>query len=818
MSITLCACLLMSWSNLVHGQAGANDPTFNPDDSGFGQGDGANDAIHDLAIQPDGKVILVGAFASFNSVGMRRVARVNVNGTLDGGFSLPANGANNTVYAVALQPDGKPIIVGDLTTYQGVARDRIARLNTDGTLDITFDPMAGADGSIRAVAVQPDGKIVIGGDFMQFNGVACGRLMRLNADGSVDAGFNTGAGANNLVKHIAIRADGRILIGGTFTTVQGSARNRIAQLNSDGSLDAGFDPGAGLDNEVNVILEQPDGAILVGGDFNNASGSPRKKVARYTTTGALDPSFNPGTGANGDVRDLALRPDGTIMTAGDFTSWNGEQRSLLVRLNADGTLDGTFATSGTSSYACNANVLRDGDVSIIAGDFPTFGGTPTGGICQVDADGSEDAAYNAVTGANGSVIKMLTQPDGKTLVFGTFNNYNGTPHGYMVRLLPDGTEDLSFIATPGADWNIYDAVLQPDGRIIIAGRFNSVHGVSRNRIARLNADGTLDPSFDPGTGFGLGDSFDYYGYVYALALEADGSILVGGTFESYNEAPCYYAARLAPDGTMQPFPHALGGGIHDLVIQPDGKIIGANNGVRRINSDGSLDTTFTYTGLGAWSLSLAADGDILVGGIGNFVRLDPDGTPDPDFSPGAGVQGGGITVWHVRVLPDEKLLIGGNFATYDGVPRQGLARLHADGSLDTSFDPGTGAGGAVWCSAETQEGKLLIGGDFTWYDGTGRNRIARVFNDLSTGAGAERPVPTVVYPNPSSGLFTVTTGLEGPVEMIVQDALGKTVMRWKLATSTLRAHELDLTKHPSGIYTVVVNGGEKTSLARLVKW
>ena len=182
--------------------------------------------------------------------------------------------------ALALQPDGKILIGGDFTTFNGVARGSVARLSADGSLDTSFNPGSGANGEVNDLALQPDGKIVIGGNFTQYNGVARERIARANPDGSLDTSFDPGTGANAQVNTITLMSGGRILIGGFFTQVNGASRNRIARLNVNGSLDASFDPGSGFNDIVLTTTLQPDGKILIGGVFTQYNGVPRFAAAR----------------------------------------------------------------------------------------------------------------------------------------------------------------------------------------------------------------------------------------------------------------------------------------------------------------------------------------------------------------------------------------------------------------------------------------------------------------------------------------------------------------------------------------------------------
>jgi uncharacterized delta-60 repeat protein len=358
-------------------------------------------------------------------------------GTLDLTFD-PGTGANNEVYTTSRQPDGKIIIGGGLTMYNGTQRNRIARLNADGTLDTSFDPGTGANGAVRSAVIQPDGKIIIGGSFTEYNGTGRNNIARLNADGTLDPNFDPGTGANGAVRSAVIQPDGKIIIGGDFFQYNGTVRNRIARLNTDGTLDTNFDPGSGASATVLTTVIQPDGKIIIGGGFTSYNGTSRNRIARLNADGTLDTSFNPGTGANISVLTIAIQPDGKIIIGGQFTEYNGTGRNRISRVNADGTLDTNFDPG---------------------------------------------------SGANIQIRTTAIQPDGKIIIGGDFTDYNGTGRNRIARLNTDGTLDTSF--DPGSGLNngwIGSTVPQPDGKIIIGGDFFQYNGTGRSRIARVNGE------------------------------------------------------------------------------------------------------------------------------------------------------------------------------------------------------------------------------------------------------------------------------------------------------------------------------------------
>jgi uncharacterized delta-60 repeat protein len=381
-------------------------------------------------------------------------------GSLD---ALDANVVGSWVHATAVQPDGKTIISGGFTSVLGLPRNNIARINADGSLDLTFDP--NANGEVNNIAVQADGKIILGGLFttLQPNGAA------------------------------------------TATT-----RNRVARVNADGSLDMTFDPNA--NGRVYSAAVQRDGKILLGGQFtalrpNGAGSSTRNRIARVNSDGSLDLTFDPNV--NGFVRTLALQADGRILIGGEFTSIqpNGAAtattRSYVARVNADGTLDTTFDPAPNNFVHC---VAEQADEKILlGGSFTTLQpngvvtSTVRGRIARVNSDGSLDMGFDPK--ANSTVYNVALQADGKVLFGGLFTTVqpNGaaitTARSRIARVDSDGSLDMGF--DPKANNIVYNVALQADGKVLIGGLFTTVQpngaaiATPRSLLARLNNDAAI---------------------------------------------------------------------------------------------------------------------------------------------------------------------------------------------------------------------------------------------------------------------------------------------------------------------------------------
>jgi uncharacterized delta-60 repeat protein len=371
-------------------------------------------------------------------------------------------------------------------------------------VDISFNPIGGVNGNVWSVAVQPDGKILIGGAFTAVNGIARNRIARLNPDGSLDAAFNPGSGANSDVQSVKLDSLGRVVIGGGFTSVNGTNRNRIARLNANGFLDTAFNPGTGASSTVWVVAVQSDNRVLIGGDFNSVNGNSRNAIARLTSTGALDDTFAPGTAAtNGAVYAIAVDSASRILIGGSFSLYAGTGRTNIARINSNGTLDATFNPgAGTDSDIIALAIQSTGRI-LAGGDFTTVDGVSRKFLARFETNGVVDGSFNP--NPNLGVFSIAVSGDDKILIGGDFNSINTVTRNYTARLLPGGALDATFDTSTTLDNTVESVALQGDGRVILGGWFTTAGGQSRNRIARLQvAPNALSPLL---TGTRVGGSY-----------------------------------------------------------------------------------------------------------------------------------------------------------------------------------------------------------------------------------------------------------------------------------------------------------------------
>lgn len=396
------------------------------------EGDGAKDLTLSLT-----NAVLAGV-GTPNSVTLRLIDNESFSfpaGEIDTSFDARAS-INGPVFALGLQQDGKVLAAGDFTEMNEVLRIGVGRLNSDGTLDAAFDPGAGPNGTVRAMTLQRDGKALLGGAFTQFNGTNRNGVVRLGLDGSVDSSFNPGAGANSAVFGLLLQPDEKLLVCGSFSTFNGTNVPGIVRLNTNGLVDATFRPGSGANAAVFALAQQNDGRILVAGDFTQFAGQNRSRLVRLNPDGSLDLSFDPSLTFNAAVRAVLVQHDGRIVVGGSFTNINGIQRNYVARLNSDGTLDTTFLDTGLTGMDNVVLALAqqvDGKI-LAAGDFRRFNGVTRNRLTRINEDGAADPTINFGNGADSFIAALAVQPDRKIVIGGGFSTYDDQPRERIARI------------------------------------------------------------------------------------------------------------------------------------------------------------------------------------------------------------------------------------------------------------------------------------------------------------------------------------------------------------------------------------------------
>ncbi|MBK6370151.1 MAG: hypothetical protein IPH05_06225 [Flavobacteriales bacterium] len=353
---------------------------------------------------------------------------------------------------------------------------------------------------VLKVVELPDGKVLMGGTFTNYAGSSYDHLVRLNADGSLDYTFNSGhEGPQNSVYDIDVMPDGRILICGNFLQYNGVNSYFVARLHADGTLDPTFNiPPNSINGAVNAVAWHEENKVVAAGDFFECYGHSKPHIVRFNSSGTVDTTFQIGTGFTTNVYDLEVLPNMQILVAGAFFQYNGNSCGRLALLNTDGTYDPSMSNSpGFNGIARHIEVQTDGKI-LVGGSFDQHNGQDSWGLARLDPDGSADPAFTSPFYPYAPIFAIAVQADGKIVVGGewTENMYAvgvgpGTPR--LTRLLPDGTRDATFAigAGPGdlgtETFYIRDVAVLSTGKILVAGRFTKFDSeIQYQQIIRLN--------------------------------------------------------------------------------------------------------------------------------------------------------------------------------------------------------------------------------------------------------------------------------------------------------------------------------------------
>lgn len=443
--------------------------------------------------------------------------RLDPNGIIQTNFTTTVrnNVSNYKENVRAILPDDRgAIVAGQFVHIQTSAAlydpryldsGDLARVTWSGLLDLTMNIGMGVGGESppQTLLLQPDGKLLLGGDFTSVNGISRNRIARVLPNGAVDAGFDPGTGADRAIYSIALAPDGKILVGGFFNSVGNASSRPLARLRPDGSADTSFilPPFNPVFNDtITTIAVQSDGRVVVNGST--------QKIARFLTNGVPDTDFQIGTGfKSGGVSSIVVGPENTLVVAGSFTNFNGRTANGIARLLPTGKVDEAFMLNlGSGADQAVRMVLRppqdlaSGSV-LLAGSFSQVNGINLNRRALVSAAGTLDATFGTGSAfpTNLNLISATgLPPDGKALtnilfVAGPFTSVDGQPRNFLAALNPDGSVRPTFNTGSGPDGSIFAIAAQPDGNLIVGGSFRSIDGTRQLSLVRMKEDGATTP-------------------------------------------------------------------------------------------------------------------------------------------------------------------------------------------------------------------------------------------------------------------------------------------------------------------------------------
>lgn len=552
-------------------------------------------------------------------------------------------------------------------------------------IDEQFRPLIATSATISAIAVQPDGKVIAGGDIVLAGDKPVNHLVRLNSDGSLDESFTAPTFIDEYASIQTILVDhaGKIIVGGRFSNGTYAVR-----LHANGSLDESFTLPPDIEDIIKIDLYHSNRYIVLSFSFH-------KHLVVLNNDGTVDPSFNAGTGPNSlgiDGTDFTVLPDGDVIFVGTFSRFNDVDHNRVVRLSRDGSIDEAFdigaGPQGSTPYINSAKVQSDGKI-LLAGKFESFNNFNAVNLVRLHPDGSVDEGFTIpAPSANffSFEIGAMTLAGDDIFLAGLKQDIgNGELHYSVLKLNPDGSLATDFnaaLSDISAENAIHDPLLAngPNG-IILSGNFSRMGGDDRRGLALLNrTTGQLDADFNPPLG-GLPK-------IRTVRQDAEGNFFIGGRFHFVNGVRVQNLAKLRPDGSLdEAFAVNTGAGpdhtVNCIELDADGRVLVAG-GMSRFNNSNT----------------------------GNLFRLKTDGTLDDTFVGNVytGSVGSGVNV--LRVLPDGKLMIGGYFDHINGQPMKALARLESDGNTDATFHPTVFDDRQVVNAIAIVDGNnLLIGGN-----------------------------------------------------------------------------------------------------------
>ena len=377
--------------------------------------DGQN--VRDLLELADGSVLVGGRFSTLDGVQQPNLGRVLADGTVDAELRVVSDSGVFTTLATF--EDGV-WLGGDMAQVAGSAAGRLVKLDHRGRRAPAQSPALNRP-PLALLPLDND-RLLVGGDFTQSGAQIASHLLLV--ENSSGARLPLATSADGTVHALARQADGKILVGGAFNAINGVSRRAIARLNADLSLDTGFNLLMDASAVVRAIAIAPDGGVVLGGSFSALGIESRQNLAKVRADGVTQALFTPNP--NGRVDSLLVAPNGEVYVGGAFTGIGGQARNRVARLNADGSLGGFAPT-------VNAGTTRVSAIALQADGRVLLGGN--GGLLKrVEATGANDPGWSLPF--TGSADGLSLGRDGRLWVIGSFSSLGGEPRQGIARVQP----------------------------------------------------------------------------------------------------------------------------------------------------------------------------------------------------------------------------------------------------------------------------------------------------------------------------------------------------------------------------------------------
>jgi uncharacterized delta-60 repeat protein len=678
-----------------------------------------------------------------------------------------------------------------------------------GVLDPSFNVGAGANGPVFASATQSNGKVIIGGNFTSYNGTPINRIARLNTDGSLDTTFHVGDGANGTVYVIKVLNNDAILIGGAFTSYNYGGGEKITMIGINGEniqSVGGFGPSQ-CNGTVYSISVQNDGKIIVGGSFTLYQSLDCRRIVRLDAFGYRDMTFSSAygvnNGANNTIYTTAVQSNGKIIIGGAFKSFNGITKNRITRLNADGTIDTSFLGTGTDSTVRSITIQSDGKV-LVGGDFTKYNGVSLNRIIRLNTIGTNDSGFSPIV-VNNSVWDIKIQTDGKILFAGDFTNYGGTGINKISRLTTSGSIDQTFTPGTGANIFVLNITIQNDGKIIIGGGFTTINGISAVRIARLFGDcnppsAPTGPSSQVFCGSATvsdlianGSAIQWFASSSGgLPLSASTPLVSGNSYFAEQTVVCVSQTRLQVNVTINSLPTANISTIGSTTFCAGNSLtLNANSGTgltyqwqnNGTNISGATSSSYIATTNGSYAVVITNSNNCST--TSNSTSITVNSLPNVNL--------GTVT---------SPVCVNNSAISLIGSPAGGV--FSGNGVVGSNFNPAISGTGTFTVS-------------YTYTDANNCTASASqpVIVNACVGLADLETKKITIYPNPTINKITIEleASLINNATIEIYDVVGKLVYKGQLEKETTH---IDLGEFANGIYNICV-GKEFKKTFRVVK-
>ena len=799
-----------------------HDQVFNSNDFGFGYGDGFNYPTKCAAELTEGRILIGGNFDRYHGNEVSRLVCLNENLEVASDFQEPY-GVNGTVQCITQLASGQIMIGGGFTEFMGQSALRVFRLNSDGSSDQQFNSYTGANGMVHSILELMDGRMLVTGDFSNYQGNAVNRVATVLPNGALDLGFSVGSGPDGLVYKATEQSDGSIVLVGAFQAFNGIPCNGVVKILPSGAFDPSFSVDLPTSVTFRTVTTLEDHTLLIGGAYHDSD--TNGVLINIDQNGQEVQVFYQHPEISGAVFHASQDSDGKILVVGDFTEWEGQSCAGVIRLSSNGEVDLSFGITPSYQGEIQQGIPMANGQVLLVGILTSFGGQPTNHLVTLNDSGAIVNQGVIGTGCNKPVLGSLALSQNAFLVFGEMELYNGQSVGHVFKVDEFGTLDTGFDCGICANDHVTSAVKLADGGLLIGGAFSCFNGTLRKGLVKITQNGEVDQQFDVGSGAD--------GKVYAIHVLPNGNIAVAGNFQRFNGYQSPGLVVISQSGeivTSFNVGSGFDGPVLSLSSIKNNLVVGGQfsryqgqscENITLLNGQGNVESSWQSVEISGPVYSVASiNGKILVGG--RFLQvngtdqqylaaLNGNGELTQGFSSGSWPNN---AVFSILPFSDgQQILVGGDFTEYHGQQALYIALINNNGVLipgiQTDCEPNGPVNSLIMC----EDHSVLVGGVFTAIADTGRNRLAKLSSTLTSQPTDSTLMNLTLSPNPTQDDLRIE-GIYDELEVSVFNLLGELV----IGRSTLKPFDrISVGDLESSTYFVKLKKHQTSIMKKLIK-